>query len=208
MSSSEQIETIQDELRELGRPLQHLRESLANLRLENGDLYPGHSTFMWFRIQEKMIEVEIKVLQWFHHIPVDYIIKNLTTFLATREHPAREVWVLSRTQSPQDSWILRGCYRIDPDAAVSARKKHPSTDSDTGESISPEASSGLSLRNVGRCSDSHRGSQGLELSAWWSSGGRRWLRRTCLHGKYAFSFSAFFRSFSRANSFFQKTLFF
>jgi len=63
MSSSEQIETIQDELRELGRPLQHLRESLANLRLENGDLYPGHSTFMWFRIQEKMIEVEIKVLQ-------------------------------------------------------------------------------------------------------------------------------------------------
>jgi len=38
----------------------------------------------------------------------------------------------------------------DPDAGVSAGEKHPGSDSDTGESISPETSSTLSLRIVDR----------------------------------------------------------
>jgi len=196
--------------------LENLRSSIESLRRVNVSLYPGHGDFFRFRLKEKISEREIQV-SWndsssfsccFLLCLHKYIsVKVFFSGAGTRE----ELRVQSFARNGARSNVAmenRNCYPTDPDVGVSAGKKHPGPDSDTGESISPETSSGLSLRNVDGCSDSHRCPSGLELSTWRSGGGRRWLRWTCLHGKVRFFPSVIFRSFCQANSFFQKNSFF
>jgi len=91
--SSEQIVIVIQELRAIGGAHQLRRNSLSILRRENSELcVQGHLALIWFRIREKIIELEIKVqtsiIDFIIFLPI--IIKKLFDILQQLETMLRE----------------------------------------------------------------------------------------------------------------------